>query len=323
MTARGGLAGPDSRADPHQSRRRFPGRRVSSAARHAVPCTVDQLSNVTAVKIYVLVRSREPTPGYTDTKTYTLGGTTLGPFNDEFKRHVYVQHGSPAEHRRPEADAMTRSNPRRRAWRRPRRRADHAGADHADADRRAQPRHRRISGPSATCSSARKPSRPRTGRSTGHRRPISSNPPAAQDIAVDIDNDGTDDYVVQIARAAVRLRAAPRRSRRPEQYLRPGLTAASTWNTVWDIQATVDPAGNVGGAAVVVHAGVRVLLDAGPEGRPCAHEMHESIRSTNMKRFLNASCGRSPCLSLTRRPGRRTSTCSSSRPASRLDCRTS
>ncbi len=54
------------------------------------PCTVAQLMNVTAVKIYVLVRSREPSPGYTDTKTYTLGSTTMGPFNDAFKRHVYV-----------------------------------------------------------------------------------------------------------------------------------------------------------------------------------------------------------------------------------------
>ena len=45
---------------------------------------------MTAVKLYVLVRSREPTPGYTDTKTYQLGDTTMGPYNDAFKRHVYV-----------------------------------------------------------------------------------------------------------------------------------------------------------------------------------------------------------------------------------------
>ena len=54
------------------------------------PCTVAQLENVTAVKLYVLSRSREASPGYTDTKTYTLGGTVMGPFNDGFKRHVYV-----------------------------------------------------------------------------------------------------------------------------------------------------------------------------------------------------------------------------------------
>jgi type IV pilus assembly protein PilW len=56
----------------------------------ATPCTLGQLTNVTAVKLYVLVRSREASPGYNDDKTYTLGGTVLGPFNDGFKRHVYV-----------------------------------------------------------------------------------------------------------------------------------------------------------------------------------------------------------------------------------------
>lgn len=57
----------------------------------AAPCTVDQLMNVTAVKLYVLARSREPSQGYTDTKTYTLdAATTLGPFGDAFQRHVFV-----------------------------------------------------------------------------------------------------------------------------------------------------------------------------------------------------------------------------------------
>lgn len=56
----------------------------------ATPCTLGQLMNATAVKIHVLVRSREATPGYTDTKTYQLGPTAMGPFNDGFKRHVYT-----------------------------------------------------------------------------------------------------------------------------------------------------------------------------------------------------------------------------------------
>jgi type IV pilus assembly protein PilW len=54
------------------------------------PCTVDELMNVTAVQIHMLVRSREPSRGYTDTKTYQVGNTTMGPFNDGFKRHVYT-----------------------------------------------------------------------------------------------------------------------------------------------------------------------------------------------------------------------------------------
>jgi len=54
-------------------------------------CTAAQLMNVTAVKIYVLARSREPSRGYMDEKTYAMGAAgTVGPFNDEFKRHVYT-----------------------------------------------------------------------------------------------------------------------------------------------------------------------------------------------------------------------------------------
>jgi type IV pilus assembly protein PilW len=58
---------------------------------HCTACTADQLMNATSVRIYILARSREPTQGYVDTKTYDLGsGTTLGPFNDGYKRHVYT-----------------------------------------------------------------------------------------------------------------------------------------------------------------------------------------------------------------------------------------
>jgi len=55
------------------------------------PCDQDDLANVTAVKIYVLARSREETQGYVDGKTYSLGAAgDVGPFNDGFKRHVYT-----------------------------------------------------------------------------------------------------------------------------------------------------------------------------------------------------------------------------------------
>ena len=57
----------------------------------AVPCTADQLANATAVRVYVLARSREVTNGYTDTKEYQLGASgAVGPFDDGFKRHVYA-----------------------------------------------------------------------------------------------------------------------------------------------------------------------------------------------------------------------------------------
>jgi type IV pilus assembly protein PilW len=66
----------------------------------AAPCTVAQLANVVAVKLYVLTRSKEPTAGYTDSKTYCLSepqangtcaaGDTVGPFSDSYKRHVFT-----------------------------------------------------------------------------------------------------------------------------------------------------------------------------------------------------------------------------------------
>jgi len=54
------------------------------------PCTAGDLMNATAARVYVLARSREPTTGFTDTKTYTLGAAgNVGPFDDGYKRHVY------------------------------------------------------------------------------------------------------------------------------------------------------------------------------------------------------------------------------------------
>lgn len=53
-------------------------------------CTALDLANVVAVRISVLARSTEPSPGHTDTKVYTLGNADVGPFNDAFKRHVFT-----------------------------------------------------------------------------------------------------------------------------------------------------------------------------------------------------------------------------------------
>jgi type IV pilus assembly protein PilW len=54
------------------------------------PTTKEQLGDIVAVKIHVLARNLEPTPGYTDSKSYQLGATTVIPAaNDQFKRHAY------------------------------------------------------------------------------------------------------------------------------------------------------------------------------------------------------------------------------------------
>jgi len=58
------------------------------------------LTNVVAVKLYALVRSRDATPGHTDDRTYCLGGydsdgscpaaNTIAAANDSYKRHVFT-----------------------------------------------------------------------------------------------------------------------------------------------------------------------------------------------------------------------------------------
>jgi type IV pilus assembly protein PilW len=53
--------------------------------------SMNEWSNVMAVRIWVLSRSTETTPGYSDTKTYNLGAHGAhGPFNDRFKRRAYT-----------------------------------------------------------------------------------------------------------------------------------------------------------------------------------------------------------------------------------------
>lgn len=48
-------------------------------------------ANVMAVRIHVLARNTESSPGWTDSRTYDMGLAvpTAGPFSDSIKRHVY------------------------------------------------------------------------------------------------------------------------------------------------------------------------------------------------------------------------------------------
>ena len=56
------------------------------------PGTAADWFNVVSVRISLLARNTETTPGHTDLKTYTLGDLgSVGPFNDNYKRHVYTQ----------------------------------------------------------------------------------------------------------------------------------------------------------------------------------------------------------------------------------------
>lgn len=48
-------------------------------------------ANVTGLRIHLLSRTTESSPGFVDSKVYDLGLTgSLGPFNDSFKRRVYT-----------------------------------------------------------------------------------------------------------------------------------------------------------------------------------------------------------------------------------------
>jgi type IV pilus assembly protein PilW len=48
--------------------------------------------DVVAVKIFLLARNADRTPGHTDSKTYMVASdeSTVGPFNDAFRRQMYV-----------------------------------------------------------------------------------------------------------------------------------------------------------------------------------------------------------------------------------------
>jgi prepilin-type N-terminal cleavage/methylation domain-containing protein len=66
----------------------------------ATPCTSAQLTNVVAVKLYILARSRDKTPGHVDDRSYCLGeydpdgtcpaASTVAAANDNYRRHVFA-----------------------------------------------------------------------------------------------------------------------------------------------------------------------------------------------------------------------------------------
>lgn len=93
--------------------------------------------------------------------------------------------------------------------------------------------------------------------------------PTAEDVEVDLDNDGTVDYLVNVAEPTC-IFAEVAASADPSSLALPvAMTVASTWNTVWDIDASVAPENNAAGAAVRVRAGVRVLLTQAQRDTVC------------------------------------------------------
>lgn len=60
-----------------------------AAALTAAPATVDDWRNVVTIRVNVLARNLQATPGYTDAKTYDMGVAGTVTPGGAFKRHVY------------------------------------------------------------------------------------------------------------------------------------------------------------------------------------------------------------------------------------------
>lgn len=90
--------------------------------------------------------------------------------------------------------------------------------------------------------------------------------PVADEINVDINRDDTTDYVVAVDEPLC-VRAKLSSSAPPSSLQLVGMSN-STWNTVWEIVATVQDADT--GASVKVRSGVRVLLSDDRKNKICS-----------------------------------------------------
>lgn len=55
-----------------------------------IPAATADWQNVMAVRLYILARNTQPSPGYVDNKSYTLGATTVSAPGDNYRRHLYT-----------------------------------------------------------------------------------------------------------------------------------------------------------------------------------------------------------------------------------------
>lgn len=91
---------------------------------------------------------------------------------------------------------------------------------------------------------------------------------AAENIDIDINNDGVTDYVVNIS-IPVCVRASIDTSATVSSItLGTAMSTSYNWNTLWDIQAVVNDTKT--GAKTTVHAGTRVLLTQAKKNLICA-----------------------------------------------------
>lgn len=96
--------------------------------------------------------------------------------------------------------------------------------------------------------------------------PFYTTPTALQDQGIDIDNDGTDDYSVDLL-APVCIRAVTATTPASSSVTLPGMSSATAWTTTWEFEAQVtDPRS---GAYVAVVQAVRVLLSQSQKDISC------------------------------------------------------
>lgn len=91
--------------------------------------------------------------------------------------------------------------------------------------------------------------------------------PAAQDLTIDINNDSTADYTVSIAEP-VCIRATTATTASLSSASLAAMTSQGSWNTLWELTATVNDV--VTGASATVRAGVRVLLTQAEKNAVCS-----------------------------------------------------
>lgn len=89
--------------------------------------------------------------------------------------------------------------------------------------------------------------------------------PVAQAINVDLNRDDRTDYVVQVSQPEC-VRASLASATAPSSLTLVGMSN-STWNTIWEMVATVDDPAS--GASVRVRSGVRVLLSDAQKNAVC------------------------------------------------------
>lgn len=89
--------------------------------------------------------------------------------------------------------------------------------------------------------------------------------PQAQQIAVDLNRDGTAEYTANVA-TPVCVKASLASSAAPSSITLTGMSNA-TWNTIWNLESTVNDA--LTGASVRVRSGVRVLLSDSRKNLVC------------------------------------------------------